>query len=175
MTKQVIISLDSDDRFDENYHQKPFWMLPHDDDGWNKLEATLHADGTIYYKNMPIFTLESLTQASKCSYGAEDEAYDHYCCYVMSTEMSEKQKNDADKSAKIWFRQPIIFNSHAITNTWLMVWIFKNYEEDRIDHSEYTAGGKKTKTTCAITGTVTLKKYVNELGEVSYESSDEIE
>ena len=62
--KSVTFVIDSNDRFNENFRNCPFWKLPHDENGCNRLLGT-NKDGVLYWRNKKVLTLEDIPNFDK--------------------------------------------------------------------------------------------------------------
>jgi hypothetical protein len=58
------VFIDSNDRFEDDFKNKSFWKLPHDENGFVQLDAIV-VDGVLTYENKPVVTLEDY--ASRCN------------------------------------------------------------------------------------------------------------
>ena len=112
----IVVCLDSNDRFQDDYQQRAFWALPHDDNGFNRLHCRL-VDGWIYWRDCRVLHLADFPGFRK------DRGY--FSAFVCA---------EGDEPA-CWVREPLNFGGHLITNSW--VCIYTNPKES-FDVYEFT-------------------------------------
>ena len=134
-SQTVTFSIDSNDRFDDNFRECPFWKLPHDENGWNHLLGT-NKNGTLYWRDKEVLNLKNIPGFE------EDKTF--YSKFITSDDSGENY---------LWVRPPLNFDGIEITNAWVAIFLDS---EDQIPHDDISPIDDETKTSCAITGTITI-------------------
>ena len=108
-SRRVQIYMDSDYRGEDNCEDYPFWQLPHDEWGFNRLEATLK-DDEVWYKGSPV------CQFSEFIEHAHSEGELRYTLFLTSEEAEAP-------GISYWYREPLIFDGLPITQTHISLYI----------------------------------------------------
>lgn len=100
------IRLDADDRFEEDFRLAPFWKLPHNKNGFNRMVGSVDGRGTVYWKGERLLSLDempgALKQGCKTAFltRRQTDPPDHHC----------------------WVREPLMFaGGIGIVNAWVTV------------------------------------------------------
>ncbi len=109
--RKVWISIDSDQRFEPDWNQKPIARLPHNRNGFIQLDAECDSHGIISYNNSPVIAVESLREHSNAKrYQSEDPLAEYYVVYCSDT---------AGKDT--WVRDPLVIDGISLQGYWLCV------------------------------------------------------
>ncbi len=144
-SKKAEIILDSDDRFSEDAETCSFWKLPHDENGFNKLDGEV-IDDFLYYQGNFVVKISDLEKYAKKHHhinnitllpqekGTDDSGifYDSYTVYVTNIIEVPKIKDIPIMNSKThddenfnWLRaEPIMFGPIPIINSWITVNVY---------------------------------------------------
>ena len=132
--RKAEIFLDSDDRFSEDAETCPFWKLPHDEHGFNRMDGVV-IDDSLYYDGHFVVKISDLEKNAKIYRHVNDKTYkeqeilpndsgtfyDSYAVFVTS-EINDKYDEESTKN--IWLREPLMFGPVPITESWFTVCVY---------------------------------------------------
>lgn len=116
----VQVALDSEHRFEENSEAYPFWMLPHDEYGFNHFDGELR-DGFLWYAGQKIVKWADVEKNAWKKKRVEDEdgIYDYYTFFVT------EQLIEEDNGVHYWRREPLIFDGQPIIDSHVCLSVYK--------------------------------------------------
>jgi hypothetical protein len=144
----VWFSIDSNDRFSEDFRNKPFWKLPHDENGFNRLAGYLK-NNTLHWKGRPVITLDEIASFKRKTEDDSVHEEDAWYCFFISNE-------NEDNEHGVFVRQhPLLFVSVPITDAWIAIFINPSDPKYMVDVK--SPPDDTTKETCAITCSFTVE------------------
>lgn len=115
----VEVCLDSEHRFEENSEAFPFWMLPHDEYGFNHFDGELR-DGFLWYAGQKVVKWSDLEENAwkKIRHEDEEAIYDYYMFFVTEQKFGEN-------GVHCWRRGPLIFDGQPIIDSHVCLSVYK--------------------------------------------------
>ena len=119
------VFIDSNDRFEDDPEELPFWTLPHNEYGYNQLEAVIKEDGWLYYEEKKVVDWKLIRSYYRYTFTEEKEYMDYYWFF------HEEKKHDADDCDDIpcFVGQPFMFNNVPITDAHICITVYGTQEE----------------------------------------------
>jgi hypothetical protein len=133
----IEICLDSNDRFQDNAEDLPFWKLPHNKCGFNRFNGAVKPDGYLYYKNKPVFLFEDYVKNARHDPGQNKVLDDGTVVKYYNTFVTDANSDDVN----VWVRNnPIFFDDIPIIESHLCLYVYHTVNgtlyEGKVDDPE---------------------------------------